>query len=581
MKINNDGKESMMLVYGLIFLGIWTGYYSALKIYEGNKLYSIGIVVSIIFFIVAFRLYMKIKDIKVIKYLKDSWGKEIKKKRDFTKIRKLYDDLKKDDVFYVDDQTWFDLNMDNIYSKLDRNLTTPGEQFLYYMLRKPCFSEDKLKKRGENINYLKDNNEVREKIQYNLHKLGKDKNAYLLDFLKDKLPNSKSIKLSLNILLIMSISTIVYAIYLKKPVAMFYIMVMYFINYYVHSKVKKNILGDTSCIKYMYKVLICADSIISIKDLQKNIDEVNIIKKELQPCRKLMKKAVSLIMSNTDGVDILMEYFNIFFLMETRAFFSTVKEIDDNRENIKKIYVYLGKIDALLSIASYRNDIKSYVEPKFLENSKKLVLKKVIHPLVEKPVDNTIIVDRNVIITGSNMSGKSTFLRTLGINVLFAQTIYTCLCDEYEGDYFRIMTSISVSDSVTGGKSYYMGEAEAIYRIINSTKEVDYPIISFIDEIFRGTNPVERINAAAEILKYLAENNCRVFVATHDLELTNMVKEYYDNYYFTENVTKEGLNFDYKIKKGVTSTRNAVKILEYIGYPKEIVENINNRIGKI
>jgi len=126
------------------------------------------------------------------------------------------------------------------------------------------------------------------------------------------------------------------------------------------------------------------------------------------------------------------------------------------------------------------------------------------------------------------------------------------------------------------GKSYYLGEAEALLNIINScNKEV--PLLSFIDEIFRGTNPVERVSAAVEILNYLINNNALVLVATHDLELTKLV-ENYDCYYFREDVDENGLKFDYLIKKGVSPTRNAIRILKYIGYPDDIIDRAEARI---
>jgi len=178
------------------------------------------------------------------------------------------------------------------------------------------------------------------------------------------------------------------------------------------------------------------------------------------------------------------------------------------------------------------------------------------------------------------MSGKSTFLRTIGVNVLFAQTICTVLAEKYEGSYFHIVTSISPGDNILGGKSYYMGEAEAILRIINSCGQ-KISCLCIIDEIFRGTNPIERISASIEILKYLSEHNALVIVATHDLEITEMVTEFYECYYFTEDVDEVGLKFDYLIKKGVSPTRNAIKLLKFLGYPEEIVQNAYLNIEKV
>ncbi len=100
-----------------------------------------------------------------------------------------------------------------------------------------------------------------------------------------------------------------------------------------------------------------------------------------------------------------------------------------------------------------------------------------------------------------------------------------------------------------------------------------------IDEIFRGTNSVERIAASAEILRYLVKHNAVVIVATHDLELVDLVGNEYKYYYFTENISETELNFDYKIREGVSKNKNAVKIMKYLGYPDEIIEKTNSRIS--
>ena len=184
-----------------------------------------------------------------------------------------------------------------------------------------------------------------------------------------------------------------------------------------------------------------------------------------------------------------------------------------------------------------------------------------------------------VIITGSNMSGKSTFLRSIGICALIAQTFYMVLADKYEAPFYHIMSSISPSDSIVDGKSYYLREAESILRIIKQCGQ-KHPILCIVDEIFRGTNPVERISASAEIMDYIISNNATAIIATHDLELTELMQSRYECYYFAEDVNSdEGIKFDYKIRKGVSNTRNAIKLLTYLGYPESIVKKAEERIN--
>lgn len=126
-----------------------------------------------------------------------------------------------------------------------------------------------------------------------------------------------------------------------------------------------------------------------------------------------------------------------------------------------------------------------------------------------------------------------------------------------------------------------MAEAEGILRIVNALKK-QLPVFCPIDEIFRGTNPIERIAMSAEILSYLNNGRTIPIVATHDRELVDILKNIYEFYYFSEDVdNKNGLSFDYKLKVGVSQTRNAIRLLEYIGYPKEVTEKAYKRAETI
>src|SRR5690606_11610004 len=137
------------------------------------------------------------------------------------------------------------------------------------------------------------------------------------------------------------------------------------------------------------------------------------------------------------------------------------------------------------------------------------------------------------LVTGSNASGKSTFLRTIGINSIFSQTLYLALAKSFSSSYFKLLTSIGTTDNIVEGDSYFMAEAKSLKRILDIL-DPNQPVLCILDEIFRGTNTAERISAAKEALNYMIERNCCVVAATHDLELTNLVNERYRNYHFRE-----------------------------------------------
>ncbi len=335
-------------------------------------------------------------------------------------------------------------------------------------------------------------------------------------------------------------------------------------------------MDEVDSIAYLGNLIAISKNLCKIKNQQLE-DKIKNINNNLKYCNTIDKKAVFL--SSAEGVDILMDYVNSIFLTKIRAYYSIIEIIQKNREHLIEVYSTLGELDALIAVAAYRERGKGYCKPNFIDNDQYISIVDGVHPLIDEPIANSIMLDKKgIILTGSNMSGKSTFLRTVGVNILLAQTIYTVCAKEYKGSYFKLLTSLSITDDVNSGKSYYLGEAEALLRILNSL-EGNITTFCMIDEIFRGTNPIERVASSTEIIKYIMDRNAIALIATHDLELTEVAKDKYECYYFSELVDEEeGLKFDYLMKKGVSPTRNAIKLLKFIGYPEEIIEGANERV---
>lgn len=170
------------------------------------------------------------------------------------------------------------------------------------------------------------------------------------------------------------------------------------------------------------------------------------------------------------------------------------------------------------------------------------------------------------------MAGKSTFLRSVGVNALLAQTIGACFAERYTGSRYLVMTSIEKRDALEEGKSFYYAEAERIFRMIESVDD-ETPVLLLIDELLSGTNSLERESASVAILHYLSEHNALTVAATHDVTIARRLEELYAAYYFTDHATDTGLSFDYKIRPGIVKTRNAIRLLSLIGYPQEVIDS--------
>lgn len=577
--MNEQFVEFIMnaVVVVAIFMAFILVGYSA----EVNHMYLFGFIPLILLLLLSFYVAKRVIFSILMKNFIQDWGKPVNRKRNINRTKILFNNIKKDKPkeFYIDDQTFSDLTMEELYKDIDRTITSPGEEMLYHMLRSPLFNIEKLKERNKLTNLFEKNEKFRNEIGGTLLKLGKVKKNYVPDFLWSDIEVNMSYKFLCIILGIMPIILVILAAITKSGYFILAIMGVVVVNFTVHNKIKKNIYGYVSGITYLNAVVRAASDISKLKvtNEHKYIENLTTL---VRGVSNIATKSRGI--GRVEGLDQtgVMDVIFVLFLIEENQFFSYIKLIKQYKEELKEIYKYIGEIDALLSVASYKKGRTICSEPELTEEGLKYEAQDIVHPLLKEPVANSVTMDeKGILLTGSNMSGKSTFLRTIGINALLAETIYITTAKSYKASLFKIMTSISPEDNIMGGKSYYFREAEALLRIIEEDTR-EYPLICIIDEIFRGTNPVERINASIEILAYLNAHRALPIVATHDLELTDMLKKEYNLFYFTEDIEKDGMVFDYKLKNGVCNTRNAVKLLKYLNYPKEIIENTNKRIER-
>ncbi|WP_051664238.1 MutS-related protein [Dyadobacter crusticola] len=169
------------------------------------------------------------------------------------------------------------------------------------------------------------------------------------------------------------------------------------------------------------------------------------------------------------------------------------------------------------------------------------------------------------------MSGKTTFIRTLGINVILGQTINTCFASAFSMPPMRVYSSIRIADDLLSDKSYYFEEVLSLKHLLEHSLS-DECNLFLLDELFKGTNSVERISIGKSVLTYLAGHNNLVLVSTHDRELADYLAHDFDSYHFTEVIDQNDIHFDYKIKPGKLTTTNAIRILEMNQYPPDVIE---------
>ena len=271
-------------------------------------------------------------------------------------------------------------------------------------------------------------------------------------------------------------------------------------------------------------------------------------------------------------VEYFIELIKALFLIEPVLLFKILPFLDSRRQHIADVFNFVGEIDAVLSIHSLRNDLPYYCIPDIISDKKELSTNASYHPLIFNSVANDIDLNgKSALLTGSNMSGKTTFIRTIGINVILGQAINTCFAKEFKVSRMKVHSAIRISDDLLENKSYYFEEVLTLKNLLQESQTAAGNLF-LLDELFKGTNTIERIASGKAILSYLNKNNNIVIVSTHDLELAGFLKNSFDLYHFTEVISEGKMLFDYKIKPGNLTTTNAIRILSLNDYPQEVVD---------
>jgi hypothetical protein len=246
---------------------------------------------------------------------------------------------------------------------------------------------------------------------------------------------------------------------------------------------------------------------------------------------------------------------------------------------IERLPVWLQvcyKLDASIALANFAYVNPECVFPDITPNAQPLLtVKELGHPLIPsaQSVRNDFefnALGELAIITGSNMAGKSTFLKAIGINLCLAYAGAPVVAAQFRAHPFRLHTCIRIADSVTDGFSYFYAEVKCLKRLLEELKaENALPLLYLIDEIFRGTNNRERLLGSRAYIQVLLSERGIGLVATHDLELAALAEKrpQVQNYHFRDDVAAGKLVFDYKIRPGACSTTNALKIMEMEGLP--------------
>ncbi len=480
----------------------------------------------------------------------------------------------------LDDITWNDLNMDEVFRRMNYTHSATGEEYLYYLLRSVNQSREDLEHFEMLVQWFAEHEDERVDVQYLMSELGYTGKYSLYDYIEnlDYLGERSNFK---NYFLNALYVPLLFLMPFKLSVALAglsFLSVYRIVSYF---KEKAKVESYIVSFAYVTRLILAGEK------LSKLI--LPVCEQELGTVRECLGSLRGISngfgwVSNIGGpktsgnpFEVLMDYVRMMFHVDLIIFNRMLRMLRENLTQTDALIEVLGLLESAISVGCFRASLSNgWCVPKLDTDEQELVMEEGYHPLLEEPVKNSIHASKGVLLTGSNASGKSTFLKTVAINGILAQTIHTCTAREYSGAVWQIYSSMALRDDLGSGESYYIVEIKALKRILDAQR-CGEKVLCFVDEVLRGTNTVERIAASAQILKSLGEGDILCFAATHDIELTELLKDDYDNYHFEEEIKDGDISFQYRLLSGKATTRNAIKLLEIIGYSPEVTEKAMKR----
>lgn len=475
----------------------------------------------------------------------------------------------------IDDITWNDLYMDAVYQRMNTCLSAAGDEYLYYRLRTPA-DADELEKMEQRIMYFMEREEERHRLQRVFYQLGRTGRHSIYEYLDhlDLLGERKSGRYFFwDFLVLVSIGGMFFSLP-AGLVCLFGVLCHNLIDYF---KEYRQIEPYITSFAYVRRLLKGGEELgkAQIGGIE---EELTAVREACKRLRGFMKSSYLVSGARQAGgnpLEVLLDYLRMLLYMDLIRFNKALHDLQKHMGEADRLITVTGELECAVAVGSFRKSLEQgFCVPKLrmeADNSRFLRAQGLYHPLLREAVQNNLCVKKGVLLTGSNASGKSTFLRAVAVNAQLAQTVHTCAATAYEAPFYRIYSSMSLRDDLAGGDSYYMVEIKSIKRILDQAEREEVrPVLCFVDEVLRGTNTVERIAASTQIMKKLASGRALCFAATHDVELTKLLAQEYDNYHFEERIEENDIYFPYKLMEGSASTRNAIALLRMLKYDERI-----------
>lgn len=488
----------------------------------------------------------------------------------------------KDTDGLLSQKMWDDLNLNDFFESVDYTTSCVGRQYLYHLLHYNRLSE--ITGLENVIRSFSEDNTLRTSVQADLKKLDSS-DAYHIASLFSKAHPEYSRRFYYLLHILQFLPAVFLGLCIVTSLSYFLIplCISFFVNLFYHYRSKAQMQGYFFSVPQLCKLLKQAEKLVENR-LYISIDnDIQGVLKGLHPLRKHLS-TFNLSLRLESDIAIMLYLFtelaNIFFLREVipvaKAFFL----LRGRQSEIERTFRFFGLVDVLCSVSELRDNLSYFTLPEECVDDETFHVEGLYHPLVENCISNDITLrGKSVLITGSNMSGKTTFVRSIGLSLLSGQVLHTCFARSFRmSATTSLLSAIHMEDSLLEGKSFFLQEVEIVKVMLEESGRGRH--LFLLDELFKGTNTTERIAIAKAVLSTLAKQDNIVFVSTHDIELASLLNDEYDLYHFCESIADSTLSFDYKLKQGPVTERNAIRIIEMCGYPQNVIREAYMLAGK-
>ena len=462
----------------------------------------------------------------------------------------------------VDDQTWYDLALHKVFDQLNYTQSSIGAEALYQKMRLLTFQpDDSLRELEE---FFERQPDLRLRVQVIMNQLGKKNHNMARSIVAN--PGNQDSRIYLSLYIFLACLPVLSLFFLPffKIQAMSVLIASVTFNIIFSSIRNWSNKLRLDQVSYLVRIFASAEKLSRLA-----LPKQETLKQAVQPFKKT--KVISSILQSPTGsseMEIILIYLNFLFLIPQIAQVYIYNQVKSYQKEAQETINLLGELEVAISLLRHKRDGKLVCHPCFKQDGG-IKGKGIYHPLIANPVVNDVSFEKNMVISGDNASGKSTYLKMVAINCILAQGLGFAYGESFELPYGHVMTSMDVSDDIEVGDSYFITESKTILRMIENLKKPGFHYF-FIDELFKGTNTIERIGAGLGIVRWLSGRNCLYMISSHDIELVVASGAVNDNYHFDSRYVDGKIVFDYHIKQGSAVTKNAVNTLKSLHFPSEI-----------